>query len=216
MLNSISFEGDLTDVNGSFCEDDLRAIHNDKWRAKVERYFSHVPQKIDLVILGQRQDEHFDILRGVVMSGHCDEVQPRAKEGVITVVLGGNRERGAGRRIEEINSHPFTPWIVVHRFVHAIDFCVEQSIPNRRTKRKSEFSSKIKTLTSILPKTVENYGIRTLDGHDFYVDIAVKAIVNDRLRRPEGISENIERMLTDVEASVQILLNNAVGTASYF
>jgi hypothetical protein len=192
------FEGDMN-VAGSFCDADLRAIRNPKWQAKVERYLSRLPFKFDLIIRNQTPEDHFKILTKVILGGHTHQPESnilseddlkRNKDDTITIILGGNRELGTSAN--KINGEAFTPWILVHRMAHAMDFAMaikDGAGWKMGTAEYKAWHTAYSNLTNHLPVTYENYGIKTaIPGtkvNDFHIEVMTKYMINNKLRPHE-------------------------------
>lgn len=224
MLHSMVFLGDH-DKQASFSSTELRVMKTDKWRNKVENHLSKVPHKFKLAIVNRVPktaflDVHTSVLneifdhpeRKMYTEETRDIVDNHKIDDGFLAILGGNHDVGASS-INEINSHPFTPWIVVHRMVHTIWY----SLGLNHDDIRAMHGTNANRLFSVLPRTYENYGFRsiTANTNEAHFDLVTKYIVCGKLRRPND-DPKVLAAIDTLESSIDVLLSKTAGRYGYF
>lgn len=173
------------DTEGSFRPDDLRAMKKPAWRKKVENAFAKSPYKFNIYIyngaegmapvgksderLNVRNLENLNKYAGVtplnVVETMIGKLPPEADSSISVILV----ENEGGQRM------PLTPWILVHRCVHAILYA--ESDNDLRADNLGDALKMLARLFTSFIHTVEEHFRRT----GIYKDQVLAANYNQRM-----------------------------------
>lgn len=156
----------VTGSNGVLDDQDLRLITSKSYNDRIQKAFSKTPFPFDVYVVNMDVDERDWTIDYYDYTGRIDVTEARKlipdfvhDPNSITIILTNNFAD---------SKQPLTPWIIAHRFAHAM----ESAYSNRNTNkhRDSRFYSILSNAAERLMDVYRKHGFRVY-GEDRYIEL---------------------------------------------